>query len=251
MKKKYLFLVFLLITTQLLKAQPVRQVNEDTQLWTAYFAQSRLSDHWGVWTDFHLRTKENLLNDLSQGIARVGLMYYLTDQTKLTAGYAYVNHFPAEGHASVSQPEHRPWQHIQWQTSGPKTRLTQWIRLEERFRRRILSDSELADGYLYSTRIRANLLAAFPLTKKGFSPGGVSLLLNDEVHLNLGRKVVYNYFDQNRLFVGLGFQLGQHTTLQTGYMNVFQQLAAGNRYRNLHTARVFLLQSFDFRKPRS
>lgn len=251
MKAKLLLLVLLMPLCLAVKAQPVRQVSESTQVWTAYFAQTRLSSHWGVWTDLHLRTKENLLSDLSQGIARIGLMYYLTDHTKLTAGYAFVNHFPSEGHAFVSQPEHRPWQQIQWQQSSPKIRLTQWIRLEERFRRRILNNSQLAEGYLSGTRIRANLLAAFPLTKKGFSPGGLSLLLNDEVHLNLGRKVVYNYFDQNRFFVGLGYQLGKHTALQTGYMNVFQQLAAGNRYRNIHAVRVFLLQTFDLRKPAS
>ena len=251
MTKPILATLLLLTLAVGLQAQPAKQVKEVTQLWTGYFAQTRLSDQWGLWTDVHLRTKENLLSDLSQGIVRVGLMYYLNDHTKLTAGYAYVNHFPAEGHTNVSQPEHRPWQQIQWHNNGPKSRLMQWIRLEERYRRRILNDSELAEGYNYGTRIRYNLMAAFPLTKKGFAPGGLSLILNDEVHLNLGRKVVYNYFDQNRFFVGLGYQLGRHTTLQGGYMNLFQQLAAGNQYRNLHTARVFLFQTFDLRKPKS
>ncbi|HEV7348237.1 DUF2490 domain-containing protein [Telluribacter sp.] len=250
MKKQALTILSLLLFSVAVMAQPVKQINESTQLWTAYLAQARLSDQWGLWTDVHLRTKEDLVSGLSSSIVRVGLMYYLNDHTKLTAGYAFINHFPAEGHAHISQPEHRPWQQIQWHNNGPKSRLTQWIRLEERYRRRILNDSELADGYTYGTRVRYNLLAAFPLTKKGFTPGGLSLVLNDEVHLNIGRKVVYNYFDQNRFFVGLGYQLGRHTTLQTGYMNVFQQLSAGNRYRNLHTARVFLLQNLDWRKPK-
>jgi hypothetical protein len=245
---KFTIASFALLAPVMVLAQAVKQINESTQLWTAYFNQSRLSDRWGIWTDVHLRTQQKMFSDFSQGIVRVGLMYYLYDHAKLTAGYAFVNHFPTEGHANISQPEHRPWQQIQWHTNGPRSRLTQWIRLEERFRRKIRNDDELAEGYTYGTRVRYNLLAAFPLTKKGFAPGGVSLILNDEVHLNLGRKVIYNHFDQNRLFAGLGFQLGPHTTLQTGYMNVFQQLASGNRYRNLHTARVFLFQNLDFRK---
>jgi hypothetical protein len=251
MKKQLLLtLMYLLLWLGVVRAQPVKQVSESTPLWTGYLAQARLSNQWGLWTDVHLRTTDNLVEGLSTGILRVGLMYYLNDNTKLTAGYAYVNHFPAPGHAGISQPEHRPWQQIQWHTNGPKSRLGQWIRLEERFRRRILSDSELAEGYTYGTRVRYNLLASFPLTKKGFAPGSLSLVLNDEIHLNIGRKVVYNYFDQNRFFVGLGYQLGKHSTLQAGYMNLFQQLAAGNQYRNLHTARVFLFQNLDFRKPK-
>ncbi len=246
-----IILSILLMLSARIQAQAVKEVNESTQLWTAYFTQTRFSNQWGLWTDLHLRTKENLVNDLSSGIVRVGLMYYLNDHTKLTAGYAFINHFPSEGHASISQPEHRPWQQIQWHTNGPKSRLTQWIRLEERSRRRIRNDRELAEGYTYGTRVRYNLLAAFPLGPRAFTPGGLSLVLNDEIHLNLGRKVVYNHFDQNRFFAGLGYQLGRHTTLQAGYMNVFQQLAAGNRYRNLHTARLFLFQTFDVRKPKA
>ncbi len=247
--RKQIFTIFAFILfAGMSLAQPAKQVRESTQLWGAYFLQARLTDQLGLWTDVHLRTKEDLLSDLSQGIVRVGLMYYLNDHAKLTAGYAFVNHFPAEGHANISQPEHRPWQQIQWHTNTSKLRLTQWLRLEERFRRKIRDDDNLAEGYSYGTRLRYNFLAAWPLTRKGTAPGGLSLILNDEIHMNLGRKVVYNHFDQNRFFVGLGFQTGKHTSLQAGYMNVFQQLAAGNVYRNLHTARVFLFQNLDFRK---
>jgi Protein of unknown function (DUF2490) len=228
--------------------QLTKQVKTSEQIWSGYFTQIRLSDKWGIWTDVHLRTKDDFVRDLSQGMARVGLMYYLNDHAKLTAGYAFINHFPTEGHAQISQPEHRPWQQIQWHNNGPKSRIAQWIRLEERFRRKIKNDDELADGYNYGTRIRYNLLAFFPLSKKGFAPGSFSLVLNDEIHLNVGQKVIYNQFDQNRFFAGLGYQVNTHSTLQVGYMNVFQQLAAGNQFRNLHTLRVFLFQNFDLRK---
>src|SRR5215204_2160540 len=107
------------------------------QIWLSYNNQTRLSNKWGLWGDFHLRTKEGFFDSLSTGILRVGLMYYLTNNTKLTAGYAYINHFPADAHPDVSQPEHRPWQQIQWHNRFPKLRMMQWVRLEERFRRKI------------------------------------------------------------------------------------------------------------------
>ena len=52
-----------------------------------------------------------------------------------------------DGHTKVTQPEHRPWQQIQWHTKYGQNRTMQWFRLEERFRRKIQNDSTLADGY--------------------------------------------------------------------------------------------------------
>ena len=49
---------------------------------------------WGIWEDFHLRTKDDFVNDLSTGIIRLGLTYYLHDDLKLTAGYAIHKSFP-------------------------------------------------------------------------------------------------------------------------------------------------------------
>jgi Protein of unknown function (DUF2490) len=68
------------------------------------------------------------------------------------------------------------------------------------------------------------------------------------VHVNFGKAIVNNYFDQNRLFVGLKYQTGLHSNLQFGYMNIFQQLAAGNQYRNFNVLRFFFFQNFDLRK---
>jgi hypothetical protein len=58
------------------------------------------------------------------------------------------------------------------------------------------------------------------------------------LHINFGKEIVYNYFDQNRLFLGFNYYLTKHNTLQFGYMNLFQQLSAGNKYKMIHTARV-------------
>ena len=82
------------------------------QIWLGYFNQTRFTDKWGMWTDLHLRTKEDFTNRFSQVIVRVGLTYYLNDVTKFTLGYAWVNLYPGDNHKKISQPEHRPWQQI-------------------------------------------------------------------------------------------------------------------------------------------
>jgi hypothetical protein len=227
-----------------------KQTQSVNQVWLGYFNQTRFSSKWGLWTDLHLRTKEDFVNDLSQGIIRLGLTYYLKDDVKLTAGYAFVNHFPAEGHQNISRPEHRPWQQLQWHTRYTKLRLMQWFRLEERYRRKIQDNDNLADGYDFNFRLRYNFFSQFALGKKYFQPGTFSFVVNDEVHVNFGKQVVYNYFDQNRFFLGLAYHVNRHDNLQFGYMNVFQQLPAGNRYRSSHVARVFYFHNLDIRKKK-
>ncbi len=225
-----------------------KQTSSTQQVWLGYFNQLRLSDKWGLWVDGHLRTKEDFTQDFSQAIARVGLTYYVTDQTKVTAGYAFVNHFPADAHPEISQPEHRIWQQVQWHNRLPALRLMQWFRLEERFRHKIKDADELAEGYHFNYRMRYNFFLSAPLSKKAFAPHTVSFVLNDEVHVNFGKEIVYNYFDQNRFFVGFSYHTNAHDNLQLGYMNLFQQLPAGNKYRTVHAIRLFYFQNLDLRK---
>ena len=245
--KKCLLLVIVLVFTAACFGQ-TKQTEHLNQAWLGYFNQTRLSNNWGLWTDLHLRTKEDFVNDLSQGIARLGISYYLRNTTKLTAGYAYVHHFPADSHKDIAQPEHRPWQQVQWHTTYGKKKMLQWFRLEERYRHKILNDSTLASGYNFNFRLRYNFFFDIPLSSAGIKRGSFSFVINDEVHVNFGKQIVYNYFDQNRFSLGLKYQLSEHDNLQVGYMNVFQQLPAGNKYRSINAIRIFYFQNLDLRK---
>jgi hypothetical protein len=240
-------LLLLFISSTELHAQ-VKQTEQMEQVWTAYFNQTRFSEKWGMWMDVNLRTKDDFAKDLSIFIFRPGVTYYINDQTKITAGYAYINIFPGDNHQNISRPEHRPWQQLQWHTNYPKLKLMQWMRLEERFRRKVKSNDELAEGYNFNWRVRYNILSQFPLSRKRFEPGTFSFVLSNEVHIAFGKEVVYNYFDQNRFFAGFNYHVNRQDAFQFGYLNVFQQLGAGNRYRSINAARVFYFHNLDLRK---
>jgi hypothetical protein len=124
----------------------------------------------------------------------------------------------------------------------------QWIRLEERFRRNILNDSTLAKGNAFNFRVRYNLFFQVPFTNKPVLDKAFSFIANDEIHINFGKKILYNYFDQNRFFVGLAYHVNAHDNIQFGYSNVFQQLASGNKFRSLHVARIFFFHNLNFQK---
>lgn len=248
MKKSIIIILTLNLSNHLI-AQ-TKQTEQFSRAWLGYFNQTRFSNKWGIWAEAQLRTKKNYVEDLSQSILRAGLTYYITDNTKFTVGYAYVNDFPGDNHKNISAPEHRPWQQIQWHTKYGNKRMMQWIRLEERYRHKVKNDDELADGYSFNWRIRYNLWYEIPFYKNVTETKSWSFIFNDEVHINFGKQIVNNYFDQNRLFLGFKYQTGKQSNLQFGYMNLFQQLAAGNLYRRLDVARISFSQNIDARKKK-
>lgn len=247
MIKKILLIGILLIVSVGLYSQ-TKITTHYNQVWAAYFNQTRLSNKIGIWTDFHLRAKDDYVADLSSTIARAGLTYYINDVTKLTAGYAYITIYPLDAVTKVNQPEHRPWQQIQWHTRNAKTRIMQYIRLEERYRRRLADAETLSDKSNFNWRLRYNFWYEVPFKKAPSTPGRWSFVLNDEVHINFGKQVVNNYFDQNRFFVGLKVNTSAHDNIQFGYMNQFIQLPSGNHYRNVDALRIGYFQNLDLRK---
>jgi hypothetical protein len=221
------------------------------QIWLAYLNQTRFSDKWGLWADVHLRTDDDFVKGLSSGIIRLGATYYIKDQVRATLGYAYINQFPGDDRQNISVPEHRPWQQLQWFGGSQRIRTMQYLRLEQRYRRKLLNDDELGEGYNFNFRVRYNYMIQWAIGSRPFQKGTFSAVLNDEIHINFGNEIVYNYFDQNRFFAGFHYFPTETTTLQFGYLNVFLQTAAGNQYRLTHAVRLFFFQNLDFRKKKA
>jgi hypothetical protein len=244
-KQASLSLVFLLLLSLSVHAQE-KNVEHAEQLWLAYFNQTRLTDKSGVWVDLHLRFTGNFVDDVGVSIARFGYTYFLNDQTRFTVGYAYVTqHALTSGAPNV--PEHRPWQQVQWIEKKNWFTFMQWVRLEERFRREV-EDGALASSYAFNYRVRYNMALSIPLKGKQLAPKIPFLFLNNELHVNFGKEITNNYFDQNRLFLGLGYQFSPSITLHAGYMKVFQQLPAESTFRNIDAIRVYFFHNLDFRQ---
>ena len=224
-----------------------KYIQKTEQLWTGYFNQTRLSNKWGIYVDAQLRTKDHFFRNFSLSLIRPGISYYVNENLRLTAGYAYFTYY-AQDNFKVFRPERRLWQQLQWNALFKKNKTRHYLRLEERYLRKIAPDSTLADGYNFNYRIRYNFLWQLPLTKNSESKAAVSLVFNDEIQVNLGKAIVYNYFDQNRFFAGLIYNTSARDYIQLGYLNVFQQMNAGNVYRSINAVRILYFQSLDFRK---
>jgi hypothetical protein len=224
---------------------PSKVIHNRTQTWLGYFNQTRFTDKWGMWLDVHYRMTDNFVDRPFQFLFRPAVTYFIKDNLRVNVGYTLVEHFPAQGLHTI-RTEHRAWQQIWWNQKYPRMSTLQWLRLEQRFNQKILNDVKTND-YAYTFRARYNFAFFIPLKGKELAPKTPFVALMNEVFLNFGKNVTYNTFDQNRLFVGLGYQFTSHLNAQLGYMNVYQQDASGNSYFDTHAVRLFLFHTVDLR----
>lgn len=237
-------LLLLLCLASSIAASAQKQVNKQNGFWLAYSNQTRLTDKWGFWLDLHGR-RTDFLDRWSTQIYRPGITYYANDKVRFTAGYAFVRTFPPEGLRTV-RPENRLWQQVLWTSKQKRFQTQQWIRVEERFNRKIAND-QLQDGHNFNFRFRYQLNLMVPLNRDFMEPNTLFFAFNDEIHINAGKQITYNIFDQNRLFFGLGYQFTTGLNVQVGYMNQFQQLPAGNQFNSNNVLRIFVFHNLDFR----
>lgn len=241
-----LFSFFLLFAVSIVIAcAQEKEIEYREQTWLGYFNQTRITNKSGLWVDLHARFTDQFVNRLGISIARVGYIYYITDQVRLSSGYAYVTQHGHGGTPNV--PEHRPWQQIQWIEKKKGFTLMQWIRVEERFRRNVTA-GELTDEYNFNWRFRYNIAFTIPLKGKSVAPRTPFLFLNNEIHINAGKEIARNYFDQNRLFAGVGYQFTAHINAHLGYMFVFQQLPEANKFVHTDAIRLFVFHNIEFHK---
>jgi hypothetical protein len=236
--------IFIAISSALAQV-PEKEVHRREQLWFGYFNQTRVSNKFGFWLDVHYRQTEHFVNRPFQFLVRPALTWFIKDNLRFNAGYALVEHFPAKG-LNTTRPEHRAWQQIWWNQKYSGLVTLQWLRLEERFNHKISNDA-LQPGYNFNYRLRYNLSFFIPLKGKELAPKTPFLAVMDEMFLNFGKKIVYNTFDQNRFFVGVGYQFTSHLNAQLGYMNVWQQEASGKTYMSTNAIRLFVFHTLDLR----
>jgi hypothetical protein len=238
------FLPFFFACLLSISASAQKETDVRSQVWWGYFNQTRFSEKSGMWVDLQLRLNE-FMSQKSVSIARVGYTYFVSDQFRITAGYGYITHF-ASNDALPHVPEHRPWQQLQWFDKKKNISMAQYFRVEERFVRRV-SNGELTDETRFTWRFRYNFFIGFPLKGTAITAKTPFLFFNDEILISAGKNVVNNYFDQNRVFTGLGYQFTGGLNAQLGYLFVFQQLPAGNQYVHVNGIRLSVFHNLDLR----
>lgn len=125
--------------------------------------------------------------------------------------------------------------------------MMQYFRVEQRYRPVVFEGIKTSD-YSFNWRFRYNIAMTFPLKGNSVEAKEPFFFLNDELHVNAGKRISTNYFDQNRFFAGFGYQFTSHMNAQLGYLYVFQQLPAPNQFVHVNAIRLFVFHNLDFRR---
>lgn len=242
-------LIFALSACTFLAEAQTKELQHLSQTWIGYNNTTRLSTHWGINAEFQIKTHESFFNNTDLIEKGLGIIYFANDKnnTRISGAFTHIDQYPSDGKTMIV-PEFRPWQMIQWNSLVGKTKWMQWVRLEERFKTKVIDNNTLGDGYDFSCRLRYNVLAQFPISKHKFERGAISLACSNELYLNIGDNIVYNVFDQDRFFVGSFYYLNTHDFIQFGYLKSYQQLSAGYKFKSIDVLKLAYFNNLDFRK---
>lgn len=225
----------------------IGQINEKTiitheQTWFSLNGSIRFTQHWGMMTDIHIRREEYLKYPVFNFL-RFGAIYWVSGKYPIAFGYAHNWLAPKPG-LNTWQNENRFFQQWSYSEKREKTGRFTRIRTEQRWRDVIVNDVYTGEKW-YSFRFRMLTSFEFEIFKKTQLP---KLVISDELMIQFGQEIVYNTFDQNRLFIGLKLRINQNSSFDFGYMNVFQQQGDGYSYDMSHVIRFFYYYTPDFRK---
>lgn len=227
------------------QAKP-KEVNTQSQSWFSVNSTTRLSDKFGIMADVHVR-RNNFLADPGFYFVRVGLNYWINENLTADVGYGRMWLAPSKPGWQHFAEENRVHQQIQFTSKVGKVNLMQRLRNELRWQEKIVNDQFIHE-YKFTDRIRYLLSLNLALSKNKYYP---SLVLSDELLIQFGKEIVYNTFDQNRLFIGVKQQLLKKLSFDMGYMVVFQEKATGYQYDKNNTFRLFFYYTPDLRKKKS
>lgn len=222
-----------------------REVNEQIQFWTSLNSTTRISDRWAIIGDVHIR-RNNGIKDPGFYLIRIAPQFAVLPNFTVAAGYAHMWIAPSHSDWQAYVNEHRLYQQAIFTTKLGSTNLLQRVRNEQRWQQIILDDKPTGN-WRFTNRVRYLVSVTIPVSKNDWIPKPV---VAEEVLFHFGEPVVYNTFDQNRLFLGIRQKLSQNLNFDVGYMNVYQQKFSGYQYDMNHTFRLFFYYSPDLRKEK-
>lgn len=227
------YAIILLFATQIIRAQTSTNRSE---AWQQIYSNFRLSDKFGIAADIGYRRRDEFIKTYFQGLVRVGGVYYW-QKNSFIVGFAL---FQTE-----NQMEYRPYQRLIISQSLGKLQIQHRYRFEQRWRTNAETD-KLDFNYRFGYQINLQ----YPLVGKEIIAKTPFLIFQDEIFINFGKNITYNYFDQNRILLGIGYQISKELSLNAGYQYQFMQLQTGIETRHSHQIRINAILNFDFRKPK-
>lgn len=231
---RFTFIAILIMSGKLI-SQNSPVIIKDNMLWLGYYITINTNAKWSVNSDFQFRAK-NWYHDHSQALGRTGLSYKFNNKITTTLGFAHFRFFINN---ESTRGEWRPWQEILINDNINDLKISHRFRLEQRFNEKVKNNEPLNE-YQFNHRFRYRFDLRFPVAKNKEKGKTLYILIGNELMINAGKNITYNYFDQNRSYAGLNYELSKKLAIQLQYIHIWQQLASGNTFLSAEVIRFNL-----------
>jgi hypothetical protein len=214
--------------------------------WLRYYNQLILNDKW-VWHNEMEDRRFLETNRQHHTILHSRLHYKFFQNADIGIGATYSLQSPQNPYATTTLvvPEKRLVQELNLNNPmSKKFSLQQRLRIDERWIRK--NDGKiLYDGYDFNVRVRFRLQANY-LISKSDAKNKTTLKMSDELMINVGNNIIYNLFDQNRIYLGMEQSFSKTISAELGYLYWFQQRSTGNQFFDRDIIRFTLLHRIPF-----
>lgn len=197
--------------------------------WYTYNGDHKLDERWQLHTEYQWR-RIDFIRTWQQSLARVGLIYVLSDRVQVSAGYTNFITYPYGRYPSSDQgvpvPEHRIYQDVEAADTLGRLQLAHRVRLEQRWLAQLSeSNPRNVASWEYQNRIRYQISLTYPLKGPTVDDGEFYLNAFDELFISFGKNVGENIYNQNRISGGLGYQFSDDFQIELNYFNRILQHA--------------------------
>ena len=225
---------------QELNAQNNR-INPTTQSWSEIDLLGNIGRKWKWQTDIQY-SRQSAYEDLDfikyneQLTLRGWLHYYIIPTIKLSTFYGLWYNYAINEVGAREYPEYRTALQIQFYKYFGRNMVSNRFRSEFREIRDIYNEYEFV--------IRGRYMVKFQrlLNSNSYNRGALYFIGFNEFFINGGSKVTgYKPFDQNRVFLGLGYNLTNSLTIESGYFNQFVHHAHNVNFDTNHIFQLSLI----------
>lgn len=259
MKKIFTLLLFTLICypsigqeegqTSLLNNDYDKEFTHTTGLWAGLYTKYRLNEKLFYYGEYHFRRRNNFVNDMAQIYLRFGLTYLINPKVELTAGIVTPLYWAPEQDLANQDnvvPQYRLWQQMVLVQPFDRLKLYHQFRFEQRWKRDYIEDSP----FELTHRFRYKLTAYYPLNNYKLVNNTLFLSFYEEIFVQAGKSITYDYLEDNRMFLGLGYIVNQNIQIQAGYMWTFRYMGGPNSFEYRHIPRISVYHNLDFHRRR-
>ena len=212
-----------------------KQVIHQQQIWYKYYLKIPIGDQWQIRQELDDRNYTDPARQ-SQFLTRTHFQRNLGKGWSTALGFAYFVHsLPQDPEIQdyYNQSELRPSFEV-----ANLNKLSEKFHLHHRYWTEFRFFQQPDHTYLYNNiRVRYKIELGYELSEK------FSFLVYDELHINLGSKITYNVFDQNRIGASIMYSPVKNIGFELMYINWFQQTTNGETFYDRNIIRFALHQT--------